>query len=142
MTTQLNNRVSARARAQLDALTAIFESQRVALEMALDLAHREYTGGQAVEIIYGFHGADLFTEDEDWCDYRASVDEYARQVEAAIVGEFPGASVEVKYDYDAGGVIPTSWRTSVDGYDDHDDVPFIDQIAANVFEAASWMVGT
>ena len=41
---QINNRISDRAKAQLDELAEIFESQRVALEIAIRDAYAKHLG--------------------------------------------------------------------------------------------------
>jgi hypothetical protein len=59
MTTKIAPRLSRRAKAQLDALAELFESQRVALEIAINDAHQKYRGetqmnpGQLFDLFVG-----------------------------------------------------------------------------------------
>jgi len=97
-----------------------------------------------VSIRYGFHAADLFEgwqdEDPEKYDEQASAEKYARQVEDKLHEAYPGAEVEVVYDFGASGVLPDSLRTEVNGQNDHDEVNTVEHLAGLVYQDFEWCV--
>ena len=105
-------------------------------------AIREWIGEATMEIIYGFHGLDLFNgcDDEESYDIPASAQKYADLVQQKLEAEFPDAEVIVRYDLDATGELPFDLQAQVDGWTDDDQVLIIDQVAADVYEEYRWVV--
>lgn len=96
-------------------------------------------------IRYGFLADDLL---DDWgsYDYDASVAAYANTVETALREAYPEAGVEVDWQEGISGAMPASLQTAVEddegGYldTDHPEIPWIEDIAAQVYESFEWLV--
>lgn len=97
-----------------------------------------------MDIHTGFLQGNLFDgwdqSDIDGLDANASAARYAEMCRAAIEQSYPGATVTVEWQADAGGSVPYPLRTRVDGDDGHDDVPFVDEICSRVFSGFGWLV--
>lgn len=98
-----------------------------------------------MEIRYGFHAADLFDwpeayEDADGYDQERSAALYAELVKKELKVWYPGATVDVIYDFGTSGVLGFSLQTAVDGETDHEEVGFVEHIAGQVYQDFAWCV--
>jgi len=93
---------------------------------------------------YGFHAADLSNNwdsaDLETYDEQASAARYAEQVETRLREFYPGAEVEVVYDFGAGGVEGFGLHTEINGYYDEDGVATVEQLAGEVYQEFAWIV--
>ena len=144
MTNQLNVRVSAITRRQAEGI-AKREGMSLGAVVALGIERLhaqlsdEWDQAEEIRAIrYGFHAADLLTDDSEKYDTRASVDRYIKQVEAALREAYPDAEVEIVTSFGTTGDLPEDLKTAVDMGDgiwqtDPDAVEAIEFIARNVW---------
>lgn len=116
------------------AFAALVENYHIQKETQMNL--------EITTIRYGFHAADLFAgwDDEEKYNIPASAAKYAELIKAELKKQYPGAEIETPYDLDAGGVLPAPLQAAVNDNPNHDDVPVIDHIAAQVYESYDWTV--
>ena len=100
-----------------------------------------------MKIEYGFHGADLFPEDDFDYNVPKSAALYADLVQQALKREYPDAEIVVTYDLDAGGVLGYDLQTRVDGLgaesansQEIETLMDIDEIASDVYFDWEWLV--
>ena len=100
-----------------------------------------------MKIEYGFHGADLFPEDDFDYNVPKSAALYADLVQQALKREYPDAEIVVTYDLDAGGVLGYGLQTRVDGLgaesansQEIETLMDIDEIASDVYFDWEWLV--
>jgi len=74
-----------------------------------------------------------YSPENEGYDVAASVAQFAESLENHLYDEYPKAEVEV--------VTSINDRVLVDGFGDHDEVPWIDQIIEKVFNGDDWAVG-
>jgi len=104
----------------------------------------EYIPVQQARVRCGFHGLDLVTgwdgADLQDVDLAASARQYANLVLKRLTEQYPGAEIAVPYDLDASGALPRNFMPAVNDQIDHPEVPFVEQIAADVYEGYAWIV--
>ena len=100
-----------------------------------------------MKIEYGFHGADLFPEDDFDYNVPKSAALYADLVQQALKREYPDAEIVVTYDLDATGVLPYNLRTFVDDEtaeyatgETLEDIERVDKLASDVYYDFEWVV--
>jgi len=94
-----------------------------------------------MKIKFGFLADDLLNE-WDGYDYDATVAAYAAAVDAALKAAYPDAEIEIAYE-SGSGATPAPLKTAVDadGYwdTDHNEIPWVENIAARVYESFDWL---
>ena len=147
---QLNVRIPNITRRQID---QIAEWENMTAGEIVSLAvERLYTqletehkmDSKITSVRYGFHAADLFSgwQDEDPAVYdeRLSAAKYADLIETKLRESYPGAEVEVVYDFGASGIVQRPMQTAYNDETDHAEVGTIEHIAGQVYEDYEWCV--
>lgn len=94
-----------------------------------------------LSVRYGFHAADLIADDDDGeYDDSASAERYAELVTEALTRLYPSADVSVVYDTDSSGVLPYDLQAAVNDWQDHPEIPTIQDAAGKVYQAFDWLV--
>jgi len=99
----------------------------------------------AEHVFYGFLSANLFDgwdgDEVDAIDVRKSTVRFSRCMERELATAFPGAEIETDWQDGAGGSVPRPLLPKVDGWNDHEDMYIVDDIAARVYQDfESWVV--
>ncbi|HUW09175.1 MAG TPA: hypothetical protein VM537_05560 [Anaerolineae bacterium] len=92
-------------------------------------------------VLYGFHAADLLDDDDaQLYDESASAARYAELVKEALSALYPAADVSVLYDTAASGVLPYHLQAAVNDWQDHPEIPWIEDAAGKVYESFDWLM--